>query len=108
MTKEEWKKNDALLKVALKKMKIDFKRNTQTWEPIVFTGLLNTMEKDDYEIQCYDTDDNVILEGPNDPESLGEISYFYIVRRGIPDIVHNIFFGVKNDEELRIKLDLLV
>ena len=107
MTKEEWKKNDALLRAALKKMKINFKRNMQTWEPIIFTGLIDTIEKDDYTVDCYDANDNVVLEGPNDPESLGEISYFYVVKRGISKIVNNIFFGIKNYEELKIKLDLM-
>ena len=32
MTKEEWKKNDALMKAALKKMNIFFWRDPKTWE----------------------------------------------------------------------------
>jgi len=38
MTKEEWKKNDALLKIALKTMGLFFFRDKESWEAKVFTS----------------------------------------------------------------------
>lgn len=104
MTKEEWKKNDALLKIALKTMGLFFFRDEKSWEAKVFTS-----KSKKYECECYDTNDNILFEGPNTPESLGEIETFFVYARN-PDDEHfmdNIFFGIKNYEELKIKLDLM-
>lgn len=98
---EKWKKNDALMKAALKKMRIKFKRNTTTWEAHAYIGRAFAGN----EICCYDKDDNFIDEGPNTPESLGEIKYFFDLYKYEP--INNIFFGVKNFAELQIKLDLI-
>lgn len=99
MTKEAWKKNDALMKVALSKMGIIFNRNRKTWEPHAYIG--------SHEFVCYDADDTQVLEGPNDPGSLGEISYFYTWVHNKEKVINNIFFGISNYEELKIKVDLL-
>lgn len=100
----EWKKNDALMARALKKMGLFFFRDEKSWEAKVFTS-----KSKKYECECYDANDNILFEGPNTPESLGEIETFYVYSRN-PDDEHfmdNIFFNVKSAEELAIKLDLM-
>lgn len=104
MTKEEWKKNDALLKKALKKMGLFFFRDEKSWEAKVFAS-----KSKKYECECYGADGDILGEGPNTPESLGEIETFFVYASN-PDDEHfmdNIFFGVKSYEELQIKLDLM-
>ena len=101
MTNKNWKKNDALMKAALRKMGLTFSRDTMTWEVYITASLGSKRHQ---AICCYDADDNLVDEGPNTPESLGEIKYFYITFNYDID---NIFFGVKNYEELKIKLDLM-
>ena len=104
MTREEGKKNDALLKKALKKMGLFFFRDNKSWEAKVFAS-----KSKRYECECYDINDDILSEGPNTPESLGEIAAFFVCARN-PDDDHfmdNIFFGVKNFAELQIKLDLM-
>ena len=104
MTHIEWKKNDALMKRALAKMHLFFFRNPKSWEAKVFTS-----KSKKYECECCDANDDILLEGPNTPEDLGEIETFYVYARN-PDDEHfmdNIFFGVKSFEELQIKLDLM-
>ena len=95
MTIKEWKKNDALMKAAMKKMGLKFKRNTKTWEAQLSLHLV-----------CYDIDDNVV-DDPSTPEILGEIQYFCDYSRDRWKTITNIFFGVKSYEELKIKLDLM-
>jgi hypothetical protein len=99
---EYWKKNDELLHAALKKMSIIFKRNKETWEVDVRTS---HMSKRYFGMASFDENDNFVDEGPNTPESLGTIKYFVNQVKG--DIISNIFFGVHNYEELKIKLDLM-
>ena len=94
--KEKWKKNDTLIKAALKKMQIKFKRNTATWEASGTIG-------HGYIVSGYDEDDNLVEDGPNTPESLGEIKYFDCGGY----LKENIFFGINNFAELQIKLDLM-
>ena len=93
---EKWKKNDTLMKTALKKMRIKFKRNTATWEASGTIG-------HGYIVSGYDEDDNLVEDGPNTPESLGEIKYFDCGGY----LKENIFFGINNFAELQIKLDLM-
>ena len=104
MTKEEWKKNDALLKIALKTMGLFFFRDKESWEAKVFTS-----KPKQYECECIDANYDILLEGPNTPESLGEIETFFVNARNPDDenFIDNIFFGIKNYEELKIKLDLM-
>ena len=104
MTKEEWKKNDALMRAALKKIGLFFFRDKNSWEAKIFT----TKSKK-YECECYDANDNILSEGPNTPESLGEIETFFVYARNSDDehFMDNIFFGISNYEELKIKLDLM-
>ena len=103
MTLDEWKKNDALLSAALKKMNLNFKRNKNTWEPIVFTE--NPRSK---YIDCFDADDMLVVCGLTDPISLGDVKYFRIGYRNLATIcIKNIFFGVRSYEELKIQVDLL-
>ena len=104
MTKEEWKKNDALLKIALKTMGLFFFRDQNSWEAKVFTS-----KSKKYECDCYSANNgDLILEGPNTPESLGEIKTFLAFEPNRENcFIDNIFFGVTNYEELKIKLDLM-
>lgn len=104
MTKEEWKKNDALLKIALKTMGLFFFRDKESWEAKVFTS-----KSKQYECECIgaNDDDDILLEGPNTPESLGEIETFFVYGPDDDHFIDNIFFGIKNYEELKIKLDLM-
>jgi len=102
VTQEEWKKNDSLMRAALKKMKLNFRRNLKTWEPEVYISRK--------EVTPFDSDD-VMVEGVGDPESLGYTRYF-LVKKGSStshelSIVNNIFFGVESYAELKIKLDLM-
>lgn len=99
---EKWKKNDTLMKTALKKMHLKFSRNVETWEVDVRTP---HMSKQYFGIASFDENDDIVDEGPNTPESLGEIKYFYDHLKG--ESINNIFFGVKNFAELQIKLDLI-
>ena len=104
MTKEEWKKNDALMKAALKKMGLFFFRDKKSWEAKVFAS-----KSKKYECECYNANDDILLEGPDTPESLGEVETFFVYAR-CPDDEHfmdNIFFGVHNSAELKIQLDLM-
>ena len=104
MTKEEWKKNDALMKAALKKMGLFFFRDKKSWEAKVFA-----YKTKKYACECYDANDNILFEGPDTPESLGEIKAFFVYARN-PDDDHfmdNIFFGIKSFAELHIKIDLM-
>ena len=101
---EKWKKNDNLMKAALKKMHLKFTRNIETWEVDVRRS--GSRCNDHYWcFTSFDANDNVVDEGPNTPESLGEIKYFY--DHLIGESIDNIFFGVKNFAELQIKLDLM-
>ena len=104
MTTRDWKKNDALMRAALKKMGLFFFRDKKSLEAKIFT----TKSKK-YECECYDANGNILSEGPNTPESLGEIYTFFVYARNSDDehFMDNIFFGVNNYEELKIKLDLL-
>lgn len=63
------------------------------------------MSKRYFGMASFDENDDFVDEGPNTPESLGEIKYFYdqLNRK----MISNIFFGVHNYEELKIKLDLM-
>lgn len=102
----DWKKNDALMRAALKKMGIGFRRNKQTFKPEIFIGTspLN-------EVWCYCSNghgDNYDLTVPNTPEDLGMVTIFDTVRLDkYVKPIHNIFYGVKSYEELRMKLDLM-
>jgi len=98
----DWKKNDELLRVAFKKMKLVFARNKQTWEVDVRTPC---MPKYYFGMTGFDENDDIVCEGPDTPESLGTIKYFYDQLNG--KMIQNIFFGVNNYEELKIKLDLM-
>ena len=109
MTADEWKKNDALMKAALKKIGLFFFRDKKSWEAKVFTS-----KSKKYECECYDVNDDILFEGPNTPESLGEIKTFFVYARILNDehfmnniFFDNIFFGIKNYEELKITLDLM-
>lgn len=102
MTLDEWKKNDALLKAAFEKMKLKFMRNKNTWEPIVFTK----NPRSNY-VDCFDADDELVVGGPTDPTSLGDVKYFRIAYCKTLSYIKNIFFGVKSYEELKIQVDLL-
>lgn len=103
MTLDEWKKNDALLKVAFEKMNLNFKRNQMTWEPIIYSK----NRKVKY-IDGFDVYDELVMEGPTDPISLGTIKYFRIAcRNNAESFINNIFFGVESYEELKIQVDLL-
>lgn len=99
---EKWKKNDELLRAAFKKMKLVFTRNKDTWEADVRTP---RMSKHYFGMTGFDENDDIVGEGPNTPESLGEIKYFYDQLNG--KMIQNIFFGINNYEELKIKLDLM-
>jgi len=101
---EKWKKNDELLRAALKKMSIVFTRNKKTWEVDVRTP---RMAKCYCGMTSFDENDGIVGEGPNTPESLGEIKYFIepVIDNG--NVISNIFFGVNSYEELKIKLDLM-
>lgn len=105
MTRREWEKNDALMKAALKKMHLFFSRNKETWEAVVSTHKTTSID----DVSCYTDDDYLVVDGPSTPESLGEISYFYVysANHGGGKIIPNIFFGVHNSAELKIKLDLM-
>lgn len=100
---EKWKKNDTLMKAALKKMHLKFSRNAETWEVDVRRpgDRLNAY----FGFASFAANDDFVDEGPNTPESLGEIKYFYDHLKG--EVINNIFFGVNNYEELKIKLDLM-
>ena len=98
----DWKKNDELLRAAFKKMRLVFTRNKDTWEVDV---RMPRMSKHYFGMASFDKNDDVVDEGPNTPESLGTIQYFYDQLNG--KIIQNIFFGVHNYEELKIKLDLM-
>ena len=106
MTRLEWKKNDALMARALKKMGLKFKRDKKTWEAYALYSRIHDYE---YGAICYNDEDCIVVDGPNTPESLGEIKYFWLAssKRTAPNYIDNIFFGVKSTEELRIKLDLI-
>lgn len=100
----DWKKNDALMHAALKKIGLVFTRNKKTWEVDVRTP---RMSKHYFGMSSFDENDNIVGEGPNTPESLGEIKYFYDHVNGKGKMISNIFFGVKSYEELKMKLDLM-
>lgn len=100
------KKNDALMRAALKKMGIGFRRNKQTLDPEVFIGTspLN-------EVWCYCSDipgQDYDLIVPSTPEELGRVTIFDTVRLDkYVKPIHNVFYGVKSYEELKMKLDLM-
>ena len=98
---KKWKKNDALMRAALKKMGLFFFRDKKSWEAKVFAS-----KSKKYDCECYDANDNILSEGPNTPEELGEIESFFVCARD-QYFMDNIFFGIKNYEELKIKLDLM-
>ena len=104
MSEEEWKKNDALMKAALKKMGLFFFRDKKSWESKVFAS-----KSKKYEYECYDANDDILSEGPNTPESLGEIKTFvvYAYKPYNEHCIDNIFFGINNFAELQIKVDLV-
>lgn len=105
MTRVEWKKNDALMARALKKMGLKFKRDKKTWEAYALYGRRHDYK---YYAACYNDDDCVVDDGLNVPESLGEIKYFLLTSKHTgPNYIANIFFSVKSAEELEIKLDLM-
>ena len=102
----DWKKNDALMRAALKKMGIGFRRNKHTFEPEIFIGTSPANE-----ICCYysnNSGEEYDFNVPNTVEDLGRIVLFDIFR---PDeyvkMIRNVFYGVKSYEELEIKLDLM-
>lgn len=102
----DWKKNDALMRTALKKMGLGFRRNKQTFEPEVFIGTSPTNEVWFY----YSTrpGEDYSEHAPNTPEDLGRITIFDTIRQDkYVKVIHNVFYGVKNYEELQIKLDLM-
>ena len=100
------KKNDALMRAALKKMGIGFRRNKQTFEPEVFIGTSPCNE-----VWCYCSgspgqDYDLIV--PSTPEDLGRIMVFDTIRLDkYSKVIHNVFYGVKSYEELKMKLDLM-
>lgn len=102
----DWKKNDALMRAALKKMGIGFRRNKQTFEPEVFVGT-STLN----EVLCYCSSgpgEDFDLTVPSTPEDLGKIMIFDTIWSDkYVKSIHNVFYGVKNYEELKIKLDLM-
>lgn len=105
MTRVEWKKNDALMARALKKMGLKFKRDKKTWEAYALYGRKHDYK---YDATCYNDEDCMVDDGPNTPESLGETKYFWLIsKHTAPNYIANIFFGVKSAEELEIKLDLM-
>ena len=103
MNKDEWKKNDALIKAALEKIGLNFKRHKTTWFVYAYIGRVTSKN----EVACYNGDDYLVVEGPNTLESLGEIKYFYGYINGRHICIDNIFFGVTSDVELKVKLDLM-
>ena len=98
----DWKKNDELLRAAFKKMRLVFTRNKDTWEVDVRRPRMSNRY---FGMASFDKNDDFVDEGPNTPESLGTIKYFYDLVNG--KMISNIFFGVHNYEELKIKLDLM-
>ena len=102
MTVRDWQKNDELLCAALKKMNLIFRRNRDTWEVDV---RMPHMPKRYFGMISLDENDNFVDEGPNTPESLGTIKYFYSNYKH--KTIANIFFGINSCEELKIKLDLI-
>jgi len=100
------KKNDALMRRALKKMGIGFRRNKQTGEPDIFIGTspLN-------EVWCYCSNghgEDCNLTVPSTPEDLGMVTIFDTIRLDkYVKTIRNVFYGVKSYEELKIKLDLM-
>ena len=100
------KKNDALMRAALKKMGIGFRRNKQTFVPEIFVGTspLN-------EVWCccsIGPGEDFDLVVPSTPEDLGRITIFIMCQLDkCAEPIHNVFYGVKNYEELQIKLDLM-
>ena len=102
----DWKKNDALMRAALKKMGIDFRRNKQTFEPEIFIGTSSA-----HEVWCYHSNspgEEYDFNAPNTPEDLGTVTIFDIILADkYVKSIHNVFYGVKNYEELQIKLDLM-
>ncbi len=100
---EKWKKNDALMHAALKKMGLVFKRNKKTWEVYVRTP---HMPKRYFGMSSFDENDDFVDEGPDTPESLGTIKYFY--DQVNDKMIQNIFFGISNYEALKIKLDFML
>ena len=105
MTKQQWKRNDALMKKALKLMNISFTRNTKSWETVLKFG--RSLKS---EITCVTIDDNN-EDCPSTPEDLGAIKYFNIETHagnyGQIKTIDNMFYGVQNFAELAIKIDLL-
>lgn len=100
------KKNDALMRAALKKMGIGFRRDKQTFEPEVFIG---TSPYNEVWCYCRDTpgqDYDLIV--PSTPEELGRIMVFDTIRLDkYAKVIRNVFYGVKSYEELQMKLDLM-
>ena len=80
-----------------KEMRIKYKRNTATLEASGTIG-------HGYLVAGYDNDDNLVVDGLNTLEGLGEIKYFDCGGY----LKENIFFGINNFAELQIKLDLMV
>lgn len=101
MTKAEWEKNDDIVRSALEKMHLCLLRDFTTRKVNVYANSNN------YEYICYAEDGSIIACGPIDPEMLGEIKYFVGIHGISWKFIDNIFFGIKNYEELKIKLDLM-
>ena len=102
----DWKKNDALMRAALKKMGLGFRRNKQTFEPEIFIGTSLTNVVWCYCSNGFGEDYDLIV--PNIPEDLGRVTIFDTVRLDKHvKVIHNVFYGVKSYEELKIKLDLM-
>ena len=100
----DWMKtNDALMHAALKKIGLVFTRNKKTREVDVRTP---HMPKCYFGMSSFDENDDIVGEGPDTPESLGTIKYFY-GQQFNGKLISNIFFGVKSYEELKMKLDLM-
>ena len=100
------KKNDALMRAALKKMGLGFRRNKQTLEPEVFIGTSPTNA-----VWCYcnsSPGEDYDLIVPGTPEGLGKITVFDTLRLDkYAKVIRNVFYGVKSYEELKMKLDLM-
>ena len=101
MTKrEKWKRDVRLVEIAIKKMGLILDWNDETYDVFLLSGPPNW-----HNVDVYDIDDKAFICDLDNPKSLGSVAYFYINDSG--KSISNIFFGVKNYEELKIKLDLM-
>ena len=107
----DWKKNDALMRAALKKMGLGFRRNKKTFEPEIFFKPKIFSDTLANEVWCWGSDSPGVDYGvdvPSTPKDLGRVTIFDPVRLDKHvKAIHNVFYGVKSYEELKIKLDLM-